>query len=563
MQILSITSERFKVVHSEISDGSEPALRFYILVAVSTLIACFGLIANSTAVVIGAMLVAPLMTPIFGISLALVRGETQLLLKAARAEIVGVVAAVSMGVVLGSLLGDIEPTPEMLSRTRPNLFDLLVAVLAGFAGAFALINEKISPALPGVAIATAIVPPLANSGLCLALGEVQGGIGSFLLFFANFLSILVVASGTFILSGMATQYGAKVEHSDYIRRFTLPIVAFVLIAAFLGHSLVQIYEERWLDKTIRDTLTEATSQIPTTYLGSVHHYVEADTVHVITRVHSPAFLTPTQVTIIQNQLSERIGRPADLLVHCVLSNNISALGSVKNVVIRKLDGTYVKSSDNETLNTIAATEQIIREHFAVDYSLDLIRVEPLKINQRKLMLAHVYGVREITPKEIGVLQTRIRETTGESDIELLFSNLKKTLNNERGTMRYGWLMGNQGTPENFKRTQHVRADLESAFAGDDAYELININATLLNDKLHFLLEIVGPEVYPHQNVEALESKLAKKYSEQIKIYAWSRIEVVNGSEGPISLTEFHQSFSERQKENLPEDMKMIIEASSR
>ena len=135
-----------------------------------------------------------------------------MLLKAARAEIVGVVAAVSMGVVLGSLLGDIEPTPEMLSRTHPNLFDLLVAVLAGFAGAYALMNEKVSPALPGVAIATAIVPPLANSGLCLALGEVQGGIGSFLLFFANFLSILVVASGTFILSGMAKQVGAQVEH---------------------------------------------------------------------------------------------------------------------------------------------------------------------------------------------------------------------------------------------------------------------------------------------------------------------------------------------------------------
>ena len=99
-------------------------------------------------------------------------------------------------------------------------------------------------------------------------------------------------------------------------------------------------------------------------------------------------------------------------------------------------------------------------------------------------------------------------------------------------------------------------------AGCD-HDLINLIATRLDDKLHFLLEIVGPEVYPHQNVEALESKLAKKYSEKIKIYAWSRIEVVNGSEGPISLTEFHQSFSERQKENLPEEMKMIIEASSR
>ena len=74
MKLFELSRERFEIVHADISDGSEPALRFYILVAVSTLIASFGLILNSTAVVIGAMLVAPLMTPIFGISLALVRG---------------------------------------------------------------------------------------------------------------------------------------------------------------------------------------------------------------------------------------------------------------------------------------------------------------------------------------------------------------------------------------------------------------------------------------------------------------------------------------------------------
>ena len=563
MQILSITSERFKIIHQEISDGSEPALRFYILVTISTLIASFGLIANSTAVVIGAMLVAPLMTPIFGMSLALVRGETHLLLKAARAEIVGVVAAVSMAFVLGSLLGDIEPTPEMLSRTRPNLFDLLVAVLAGFAGAFALVNEKISPALPGVAIATAIVPPLANSGICLAMGEVRGGFGSFLLFFANFLSILIVASGTFVLSGMAKQYGAQAKKIDFARRFGLPIVAFVLIAAFLGNSLVQIYQERWLNKTIESTMREATSQIPTTYLGYLHHYVEADTVHVMASVHSPSYLTPTQVTIMQNHLSERIGRPAELIVHCVLSNNISALGSVNNVVVPKLDGTFVKSSENETLNDIAASEQIIREHFDIDHSLDLIRVQPLKIKQRKFMLAHVFGVRELTQKEIRSLQTRIREATGEDTVELVFSNQKKTLNNEQGTIRYGWILGSRGTPENFKRIRQIRSDLESAFDRDDAYDLVNINATQLDDRFHFLLEIMSSEAYPQQKVEALESLLANKYSELIKIYAWSRLEVVNGSEGPISLTKLQQSFSERQKGKLPEVIPIILEASSR
>jgi hypothetical protein len=436
-------------------------------------------------------------------------------------------------------------------------------VLAGFAGAFALVNEKISPALPGVAIATAIVPPLANSGLCLALGEVQGGIGSFLLFFANFLSILVVASGTFILSGMATQYGAKVEHRDYVRRFTLPIVAFLLIGAFLVQSLLQMYEERKLTNTIRATLTETLSQIPATYLRNVYHYREVGTVHVMASLHTPKFLTPTQVLDIQNKLSERIGGPAELLMHCVISNNISATGSLNTAVIPKLDGTFVRASESDALNDIAATEQIIREHFASDRSLELIRVEPMLFNQRKIMLAHVFGFREVTPEEVGILQTRIREATDEATVELVFSNLKKTLVYEQGPIRYGWIRGIKGTPENLQRLQKVRADLKSAFVRDDAYDLVNINATLLDDKLHFLLEIAGPEVYPIQKVEALESQLGKKYSEPIKIYAWSRIEVINDSEGPISLTEFHRSFSERQKGNFPEELPILLEASSR
>ncbi len=90
MRGLKISRERFEVVNRDISDGSEPALRFYILVVVSTLIASFGLIANSTAVVIGAMLVAPLMTPIFGISLALVRGDSDLLGRAAPGVPIGI-----------------------------------------------------------------------------------------------------------------------------------------------------------------------------------------------------------------------------------------------------------------------------------------------------------------------------------------------------------------------------------------------------------------------------------------------------------------------------------------
>ena len=89
MKLFELSRERLEIVPDDISDGTKPALRFYILVAVSTLIASFGLMLNSTALVIGAMLAAPLMTTIFGISLTLVRGETGLFGRAIRAEISG------------------------------------------------------------------------------------------------------------------------------------------------------------------------------------------------------------------------------------------------------------------------------------------------------------------------------------------------------------------------------------------------------------------------------------------------------------------------------------------
>ena len=566
MKLFRINRERFEIVHADISDGSEPALRFYILVVVSTLIASFGLILNSTAVVIGAMLVAPLMTPIFGISLALVRGDTGLFGRAIRAEIFGVIAAVTMSLALGLTLGDFEPTNEMLSRTSPTLFDLLVAVLAGFAGAYALVDEKLSPALPGVAIATAIVPPLANCGLCLALGDVAAAVGSFLLFFANFLSILVVASVTFVLSGMARSFGAREKGFTLLKRFQLPIVAFLLIAAFLGHSLFQIAQERKMARGIREVLIQETSLIPSTVLDGMNFYLEEeeDLIHVVANVSTPAILTPTQVSRIQSVLTQEIGRPVELIMHCALSSNVSALGSVKNAIEQNLDGTFAKSLGNDTLKDIATTEQIIREYFSSDNALDLGRVEFVHFGEkRRLMLAHVFGFRPLAPEEIEKLQAEIWKATKDDSIELIISHSEKTINTPEGVFRYGWFLGKQGTPENLDRVRQMKADIVAYFDRENDFTLVNTNVTYLDDKFHFLLEIAGPELYPSPKIKELQSQLEQKFSDKVDLYAWSRIEVVHGPEGAMSMKELSAYFSSRQKENLPEMMPLILEASRR
>ena len=124
-------------------------------------------------------------------------------------------------------------------------------------------------------------------------------------------------------------------------------------------------------------------------------------------------------------------------------------------------------------------------------------------------------------------------------------------------------MGDKGTPEIRERIQQVRADLFAAFSHDDTYELADINATCLDGKLHFLLEIVGPEVFPDHKLENLEAQLAKKFQEPMAIYVWSRIEMVYGPDGRISLGKLHEYFNKRQRENLPEEVPLMLETFNR
>jgi uncharacterized hydrophobic protein (TIGR00271 family) len=234
---LKTSQARNKQVIEDIEAGSEPRSIFYIMLIAASLIASLGLVANSTAVIIGAMLVSPLMTPIFGIALAMLLGDTQLFWRATAAEALGVILAVGFALLFGLLPLELEPTNEMLIRTSPNLLDLLVAVFAGAAGAFALIDERVSPALPGVAMATAIVPPLSNTGLCLALGAYEGAIGSFLLFVANFFAILVVGAGVFYAAGIsrtARDRGARLVK----RNLVFAAGGFLLVSLFLTQALI-------------------------------------------------------------------------------------------------------------------------------------------------------------------------------------------------------------------------------------------------------------------------------------------------------------------------------------
>ena len=149
--------------------------RFGSLIVLSAAIAGFGLLADSAGVVIGAMLVAPLMTPIQALGAALVQGSMRRMLISALVILGGFVGAVSpatSSLSSAPAVSSVEALPqEILSRTAPGLIDLGIAVAAGAAGGYVIARPAVSSALPGVGIAVALVPPLATIGICLQLGE--------------------------------------------------------------------------------------------------------------------------------------------------------------------------------------------------------------------------------------------------------------------------------------------------------------------------------------------------------------------------------------------------------
>lgn len=177
-------------------------VRFALMLTLSVTIAVMGLAADSAAVVIGAMLIAPLMTPIMTFSAAVGLGLGRRAVQAAFLVLAGSVWSVVYAIVLARLLPTVTIGSELLARTRPDVRDLIVAVAAGAAGAYATAREDVSAALPGVAVAVALVPPLAATGVLIEADRLVLAEGSALLFITNLLAIIVSALTVLLATGV-------------------------------------------------------------------------------------------------------------------------------------------------------------------------------------------------------------------------------------------------------------------------------------------------------------------------------------------------------------------------
>ena len=188
---------------------SVPSFNFHFMLGLSAIISTLGLLANSVAIIIGAMIVAPLMGPIIGMAFAIAMGNRKLLRRSSLTLFKGIILTVATSWLAASIIGLETVDSEILSRTNPTLIDFGIAMAAGLAGAFTQTRRSIADAIPGVAIAVALVPPLSVIGIGLALGAETIAFGASLLFLTNLICIIFFGSLVFLFQSYGNIARAK------------------------------------------------------------------------------------------------------------------------------------------------------------------------------------------------------------------------------------------------------------------------------------------------------------------------------------------------------------------
>ncbi|MDQ4077949.1 MAG: DUF389 domain-containing protein [Chloroflexota bacterium] len=254
--------------YKRVRRGARATHDFYILMVLSVVIACMGLLLDSSAVIIGAMLVAPLMTPMLGLGLGVVMGDIRLLKVALRSTLQGVLLAIAVSTLSGWLAPLVVFTREIASRTQPNLLDLTVGLAAGAAGAYSIARQSVAAALPGVAIAAALVPPLAVIGISLSTGRWAAAWGASLLFGTNLVAISFAGGLTYLLLGFVPQDEAE-RHALLRRGLFVILVLLFLISIPLARTLERSTTQAILDRTLNDVLEQTLNAQPGLSLYSV------------------------------------------------------------------------------------------------------------------------------------------------------------------------------------------------------------------------------------------------------------------------------------------------------
>lgn len=299
------------VLNRHLWRAAVPSFSFHFLLGISSIIATLGLLANSVAIIIGAMIIAPLIGPITGIAYSTTIANRRLLRRSVLTLTSGVILTVIIAWMTAIAINLKTVTPEILVRTNPTLLDLGIALAAGSAGAFANSRRRIADALPGVAIAVALVPPLSVVGIGLALGEQYLAVGALLLFLTNLTGI--VFSGVIIF--LCQSYGS-------IQRARQGLIFAICVLFILGLPLSLSLRNLIIQNNVRYSVNEIIRDRTTIFADSEIRSIEVKPQNNFMAIEMevatpPNSISRQQLAEVRQQLINKLNKPVQFKVKMI------------------------------------------------------------------------------------------------------------------------------------------------------------------------------------------------------------------------------------------------------
>ena len=313
--------EKEEVIEN-IKAGSCPSNDFYVMTGLAAVIATLGIIIGSTVVVIGAMVVAPLLTPLLSSSLAGVRGEITVFNKSLKEGIKGALLSIVIAIIIGWIIPEFIVNTEFLMSTQPTLINLGIAFASGLAGAYA-VAKRLDFTLPGIAISVSLIPPLCVAGLSIGLRlGWEYTTGSLLLFIANVISITLAGYIVFWLVGLGPIW--YWDEAKSRKRIYTSIALMILIAIPLGWIMWTTWEERHTLTTTQEVLEGQLSGIKYAEINAIYYEDMDDGLRVVAEIESPSLLDHERVAEMEYALGEELKKDVDLELKIILIETVDS-----------------------------------------------------------------------------------------------------------------------------------------------------------------------------------------------------------------------------------------------
>ena len=357
---------------SKIQINSQFSSSYLFLLTISSVIATLGLLLNSAPVIIGGMIISPLMWPLLKISYGIAKGRKSYLQEGLWIVFFSILISFSAS----ALVAFVSPlkiiNPEIISRTNPTVLDVIIAISAGSVAVLGASQSKISESIAGVAIATALIPPLSVSGIGLVLFNWEIGFGGFVLFLANVISIIFISVVVFtFLTKPTKEKSKKIQKKGFLTVSLILISLSIPLFFFLQDFTFQNTVFLTTGRTLRTELAEISSQIE---LQSLETNLEGSgrnqrvVVQASLQIPETVNIDYQQQQQLRNSLVKTLERPVDLrlsllrnlsvlsefdiqkekeanIIKDVLKNEVSQLSS--NLTIRNFNLNFLEKTEKE------------------------------------------------------------------------------------------------------------------------------------------------------------------------------------------------------------------------